>query len=316
MVEQPRPDDLARLRAEIDAFRARAERRERHRHHPRRFLPIALATLFVALIPLATLAANPFNDLTGGVHDANIDAIYNAGITRGCDPDVSYCPTGLVTREEMASFLARTAGLGGNPPVVNARTAVDASTALTAATAQNALALGGQPASAYQLAGQPIANAANAGTVGGFAPSGLVRAAQGTSAGSVDIPYTNYNFYTLASVVLTAPGPGYVLVTGAASFGVYAGNSWTQPGFRLRDTTSGDASREQLTLIGNSGFGYPAYTSGATSTIFAVTASGPRTFVLEARHYTGGANIYGYNGEVSALFVPFGPSGATTGEQP
>ncbi len=55
-------------------------------------------TLLVALLPLTLLAANPFGDLTGGVHDANIDAIYNAGITTGCVPNESYCPTDNVTR--------------------------------------------------------------------------------------------------------------------------------------------------------------------------------------------------------------------------
>src|SRR5215212_6319057 len=49
-------------------------------------------------------------------HAGNIGLIYGAGITRGCVPDQEYCPTANVTREEMASFLARTAGLGSNPP--------------------------------------------------------------------------------------------------------------------------------------------------------------------------------------------------------
>jgi hypothetical protein len=130
MAEQPRPDDLAQLRAALAAqqihvanLHADLARLQRRRRLPRRFLPLALVALLVALLPLALLAATPFNDLTGGVHDANIEAIYNAGITRGCDPNVSYCPTDLVTREEMASFLARTAGLGDNPPVANAATA-------------------------------------------------------------------------------------------------------------------------------------------------------------------------------------------------
>jgi hypothetical protein len=131
--------------AELSILRQRLAILEGNRHRARtarRLLPLVLAALLVALVPLAALAANPFNDLTGGVHDPNIDAIYNAGITRGCDPDVSYCPTGLVTREEMASFLARTAGIGGNPPVANAK---------TAQTATNANQLGGVPANAYAL---------------------------------------------------------------------------------------------------------------------------------------------------------------------
>ncbi|HEY8597804.1 MAG TPA: hypothetical protein VIL85_05195 [Thermomicrobiales bacterium] len=141
MAERHRPDDLAQLRARLDAQEAEIVRLKHRRRFPRRLPPVLLAALLVALVPLATLAANPFNDLNfGSVHNANIDAIYNAGITTGCDPDVAYCPSGTVTREEMASFLARTAGLGTNPPVANAK---------TAQTAGDAALLGGQPPAAY-----------------------------------------------------------------------------------------------------------------------------------------------------------------------
>lgn len=88
----------------------------------------------VALIPLATLAAAPAcSDLgdAAEVHQPNIVALGNAGITTGFDDPTSgnpairlYDPKGTVTREEMASFLARTAGLGGNAPVANAATAL------------------------------------------------------------------------------------------------------------------------------------------------------------------------------------------------
>jgi len=114
----------AATRRELDDLRARVARLDRRRRFPRRPVSLALVTLLVALLPLSLLAANPFGDLNAGSpHNGNIDLIYNAGITRGCDPDAAYCPNGLVTREEMASFLARTAGLGANPPVVNAKTA-------------------------------------------------------------------------------------------------------------------------------------------------------------------------------------------------
>jgi len=116
-------DRLDALQATVDTRARRLaqhECRQGRKRLTRRFLPLALVALLVALTPLSLLAAGPFNDLTGGVHDANIQAIYDAGITKGCVPNVSYCPTANVTREEMASFLARTAGLGTNPPVANA----------------------------------------------------------------------------------------------------------------------------------------------------------------------------------------------------
>ncbi len=185
MADDQTRDELVQLRAQLAEqearFTARLAHLERPRRVPRRhlrgrFLPLALVALLVVLTPLALLAASPFNDLTGGVHDANIGLLYDAGITRGCVPDVSYCPTDTVTRQEMASFLARTAGLGTNPPVVNAKTAQTAAlatnatnavnaqtatnatnathagsadTATNATTATNAAALGGQPPSAY-----------------------------------------------------------------------------------------------------------------------------------------------------------------------
>lgn len=248
-------DELAQLRILVDTQQGRLARLEYPRHHLprrhlRRFVPVALVTLLLALVPLATLAAGPtFNDLNAGsVHNANIQAIADAGITKGCDPGVSYCPNGLVTREEMASFLARTAGLGGNAPVANARTAqtatlatnattaghaasadtattatnaTNAVTAQTATNATNAAQLNNQPAGFYQPAGQPIANAThantgdNATTVGGYAPNQLVRVAQGTSS-TTFIPFST-DPQILATVSLTAPASGFVVVTGVAS---------------------------------------------------------------------------------------------------
>ena len=176
MIATHHPDDLAHLRARL----ARLERRHRL---PRRALPLLLAALLVALVPLATLAANPFTDLNpGSPHNANIDAIYTAGITTGCVPNAAYCPNDLVTREQMASFLARTAGLGGNKPVANALTAQSALSAQSAAnatnaqnavnaqsatSAQNAAQLGGQPASAYA---RTAALVAHEGLVSGSTP--------------------------------------------------------------------------------------------------------------------------------------------------
>jgi len=112
---------MVTLKQEVQSLR-REVRGQRDRQ--RRSLMVAvIAVLIAAVSPVAAFAANSFNDLVGGSpHNGNIDAIYNAGITTGCVPNQSYCPTDLVTRQEMASFLARTAGLGGNQPVTNART--------------------------------------------------------------------------------------------------------------------------------------------------------------------------------------------------
>ncbi|HEY8599280.1 MAG TPA: hypothetical protein VIL85_12665 [Thermomicrobiales bacterium] len=288
MAEQPRPDDLAQLRATVVTLQTDLARLQRRRRLPRRFLPLALVALLVALLPLALLAASPFNDLTGGVHDANIEAIYTAGITRGCDPNVSYCPTELVTREEMASFLARTAGLGDNPPVANAKTA---QTAVSAETATNA------------------ATAGNASTVGGLAPSGLVRVARGTGTvypdeGAIGLTGT---FTPVAQVQIAAPGAGFLLVTGSLSFlGVATGGS-NSIEYRLRDTGPGGApSVTSVTSVEPS-----VYQSGTATTVVAVPGAGTRTLVLEAKKTipTSSFDATMFNGEITALFVPFGSAG-------
>ena len=47
-----------------------------------------------------------------GVHEPNINAIADAGVTLGCTTDgLYYCPNDNVRRDEMASFIARALGL-------------------------------------------------------------------------------------------------------------------------------------------------------------------------------------------------------------
>jgi hypothetical protein len=50
-----------------------------------------------------------FFDDEGSVHEPNIDAIANAGITKGCNPPANdmFCPGRRVTRGQMAAFLRR-----------------------------------------------------------------------------------------------------------------------------------------------------------------------------------------------------------------
>jgi hypothetical protein len=59
-------------------------------------------------------------------HHANINAIAEAGITLGCTDAAHYCPSDLVRRDQMASFLARLGGLGKNARVANGRGATSA----------------------------------------------------------------------------------------------------------------------------------------------------------------------------------------------
>ncbi len=72
---------------------------------------LALLVLVVAAAPAN--AAGFFTDDDNSVHVRAIEAIADAGITRGCNPPVNdlFCPADSVTREQMATFLVRALGL-------------------------------------------------------------------------------------------------------------------------------------------------------------------------------------------------------------
>lgn len=57
----------------------------------------------------------PFFDDDGSVHEADIVALYELGITRGCDV-ARYCPDRYVTRGEFATLLVRALDLKGAAP--------------------------------------------------------------------------------------------------------------------------------------------------------------------------------------------------------
>lgn len=110
---------LVNLQSEIARLNKEMARLRKATFWQRALLSAAIV-LALSLSPLGVFAAN-FIDLNpGSLHNGNINAIADAGISRGCGDTAHYCPDNLVTREEMASFLARTAGLGGNPAVTNA----------------------------------------------------------------------------------------------------------------------------------------------------------------------------------------------------
>lgn len=137
-------EEIASQRAELAIYRVRQPQqsvrgivhpsrsrvsRQLRRARRRGRLPAGLmVALLIALVPFTLLAAEPFTDLNtpDRGHNANIALIAATGITRGCNPPANtrYCPNDVVTREQMATFIARTAGLGSNPPVVNAASAL------------------------------------------------------------------------------------------------------------------------------------------------------------------------------------------------
>jgi hypothetical protein len=65
-----------------------------------------MASFLARALDLPAAGGDYFSDDAGSVHEADINRVASAGITLGCD-DGRYCPTTVVTRDQMASFLAR-----------------------------------------------------------------------------------------------------------------------------------------------------------------------------------------------------------------
>ena len=85
----------------------------------RRYVQVSVAVmvLLVAASAPAFAATGSFVDDDDNVHEANIEAIAQAGITKGCNPPVNdrYCPEDPVTRGQMAAFLSRALDLPDTP---------------------------------------------------------------------------------------------------------------------------------------------------------------------------------------------------------
>jgi hypothetical protein len=295
MPEQHHPDNLTPLYARLAAQELEIARLKHRRRFPRRLLPLAIVTLLVALMPLSILAAGPvFSDLGAAapVHQPNIQAIGDAGITTGfADPNNPdqrlYDPKANVTREEMASFLARTAGLGGNAPVVNAKTA---QTATNAASAQNA------------VTAQNAVSATNAGAVDGKSADELVRAARGSSE---NLFFSNLAFTAEESLIIVAPAAGYVLVNATVSPTTGGAASCPCP-FHIRLVHTGVESPIQTQTIPAAG----ASASMATTWVFPVGA-GPQTFQLQIGKAAGVPAVY-RNPTLTAVYIPFGYNGGSS----
>ena len=65
-----------------------------------------MATFLGRALDLPSTSRDYFRDDEGSVHEARINALAAAGITAGCTAD-RFCPNGVVTRAQMATFLAR-----------------------------------------------------------------------------------------------------------------------------------------------------------------------------------------------------------------
>jgi hypothetical protein len=72
-----------------------------------------MASMLARAFDLDAPASGSFTDISGSIHESNINAVAAAGIAIGCNPPANdrFCPQERVTRGQMASFLARAIGL-------------------------------------------------------------------------------------------------------------------------------------------------------------------------------------------------------------
>jgi hypothetical protein len=332
--------ELAALRGQVQGHPLPPRRRTRGGGEGRRGRQpgwrLAVLVLAVALlgVPVGLLASDRYPDVpTSYFHHDDINQIADAGITRipAGDP---YRPNDPVTRGEMASFLARTAGLGSNPPVASALTAQTAATATNATNAQNAVnaqnaasATNAQNAVNAQTAtnatnaqnaqnavnaqnaqnATSATNAANADTVDGKSADEIVRLAF-ASGGSITL---TSEYQDLITVSLTAPSAGFVQVAGT----IFASSSLSgcpcTVGFRLIDMSAGPPTPDvfyTLELEEN------LEDSGAAVFVFPVPA-GNRIFAVQARIvFSTDTVTIDADADITALYSPFGTSGAGISE--
>ena len=82
----------------------------RHKLMRRAAGTLVVAMLAAGLAIPSAAAGGPFTDDDTSVHEADIEFIFDRGITTGC-ADGRFCPEDPVTRGQMAAFLNRTLGL-------------------------------------------------------------------------------------------------------------------------------------------------------------------------------------------------------------
>ena len=70
-----------------------------------------MASFLARARSLSGAAPNAFTDDNGNLHETNINLVAREGIATGCGGG-KYCPSALVTREQMAAFLRRAFGAG------------------------------------------------------------------------------------------------------------------------------------------------------------------------------------------------------------
>lgn len=173
MTDQTTNERLARLEAEVTAFRLARTRRPawlpRLASTRQRVLAALLMVLLVTMsVTAGVYASDRFSDVpTSHFAHGDINAIAAAGITAGCG-GTNYCPDQDVTRGQMAAFLHRALGRAG-------RTHVSTATLGTTPVAVTSVGLTvpGATGSTATTNGFVLVNAAATPNVGTGCPCGV-----------------------------------------------------------------------------------------------------------------------------------------------
>lgn len=244
---------------------------------------VAAVAVIVALLPLASYAADRFTDVPdSNVFHDDITWLADAGVTLGCNPPANdeFCPGDNVRRETMAAFMHR---LAVNK-VVDAKTAINAENAVNAdvaAEADNADTLDGYEATELMPGGVvPVgATIYGAWAIAG-APATWISAGQpfGYSLPSAPVPH-----YLIAGSGPTTECPGTVAAPEAlpghlcvyeqlrnsiAAPGIFnaSGNPGTASAFGFVVSTTGAAGGNGLAYGSWAVTAAAATPTGATST--------------------------------------------------
>lgn len=203
----------------------------------------------------------------------------------------SQLKNGAVTNKKVAKKLivygAKAAVVAA--AAIEAEHALSADTATSATTATNA---------------SNATNAANATTVGGYAPNGLVRAAEGqgeiTATGSAQ---------DIASLSIVAPSAGFVIVNGSAVSDQHSGSGCPCVTGLFLNADASDINTNPW-RVATTVDGVDEPNTGGVSWAFQVAAGG-HTFALRGYQIFGTGAI-DMSGQLTASFVPFGPTGGST----
>ncbi len=196
-------------------------------------------------------------------------------------------------------------------PIAGASFRVDNTSTAAAATAMTLVVTSGRPPFATNSAVK-VANL-NADHLDGVSANELLRAGRAFNLAAAS-PLT---FADLVSITLNIPKAGFVLLSGQVTIGTT--DAACIPCFlhvQFEDQLTNDVSPVLVSSVEDGGAASSNVTV-STSWLFPVTA-GTRTFALQSGGFPVGAAISKENPAMTALYVPFGPTGtlALTGGTP